>query len=120
MTERQAQAALFEWIEWQKKVWLELDLVYAIPNGQMRKGQPKEPGMMPGVPDIFVAYPSRGYHGGYIEMKVPGGRISKAQGKWMQALKHVGYYVAVCWGWEEARDAISWYLGKIEIGGENG
>ena len=74
----------------------------AIPNGGGRtKAQGailKAEGVSPGVPDLFI--PSLHL---WIEMKQPGGRVSKVQKEWQAYLVSVGFSVAICWSFEEAK-----------------
>ena len=77
-------------------------------------------GVKKGVPDLFYPVPSGGYHGLFIEMKAAGGRVSPDQERWIQCLNGFGYKAVVCYGWEEAKDAILGYLqplhgGHVEI-----
>ena len=68
-------------------------------------------GMKPGVPDIMFPVARGGYHGLWIEMKrKDGGRLSPEQRWWQKALLEEGYAVAVCKGFDEARETIEWYL----------
>ena len=72
-------------------------LVYAIPNGQYRAGQRPEPGIKTGVPDIFWAHPSGGFHGMYIELKAGKNNLGENQEAWITALREQGYYCIVIW-----------------------
>lgn len=51
-------------------------LLFHIPNGGKRTkieaSRLKAMGVLPGVPDLFLALPSGGYHGMFIEVKKPG------------------------------------------------
>lgn len=100
------------------------NLLYAIPNGGSRvkkknrhgdwyspeAARMKAEGVRAGIPDLFLAVP-RGVHFGlYIELKAPNGRISEAQQGVITSLRHHGYYVDVCWSFDEARERIEGYL----------
>lgn len=96
-----------------------LDTLFAVPNGsELAKGarggaDMKAQGMRPGVPDIFLAFPAKGYCGLFIEMKRKLGRekdISEEQHKWISNLQKAGYYVHVAFGWRSAAMAIRGYL----------
>jgi len=90
-------------------------LLYSIPNGACKSPaaaqQFKREGLLAGVPDLFLAWPSGGRHGLYIEMKRrAGGRVSPEQTETMAALSAAGYSCAVCHGWNEAASAIATYI----------
>jgi hypothetical protein len=115
--ESREQSALIKWAELSTAKHPELRLMFAIPNGGKRNVitamNMKREGVKPGVPDLFLAYPSKGFHGLFIEMKKrKGGTVSEAQHWWHQMLSTAGYQVRVCKGWEESRAIIEQYLTK--------
>lgn len=75
-------------------------------------------GCRKGVPDLMLPIPMHGYHGLFIEMKRPGGRLDENQKKWIAALCEFGYLAICCKGWEEARDALQRYMEKANTGEE--
>lgn len=112
-TEHEEQVNLFRWFRMRHDGMV----MYAIPNGGARNSitgaRLRDEGVLAGVPDVFLPCPSGGKHGLYIEMKrQKGGRVSPAQKAVMQALRMQGYEVAVCHGWQEARDYIEQYLAR--------
>jgi hypothetical protein len=114
-TEHAEQAALIEWASLARATIPELNNLFAIPNGGMRHpavaAQLKAEGVKPGVPDLFLAHPSNGAPGLFIEMKRRvGGRLSPEQQAWRERLTMNGYRVRVCKGWEEAKVEIINYL----------
>lgn len=114
-TEAQEQKALFEWANLQVRRYPALELLHAIPNGGSRNlieaKHLKEQGVKAGIPDICLPVPSRHHTALYIELKRrKGGRVSEAQKKVMFKLRKYGNMAVVCYGWEEARDAILNYL----------
>lgn len=115
-TEEQEQIALFNWAAWMSNTkWPELAMMYHVPNGGYRNkaeaGRFRAQGVKSGVPDIVLPVARGGWHGLYIELKrTVGGRVSKEQREWLGKLNAQGYYTAVCQGWEEAKNAIEWYL----------
>lgn len=110
MSERDEQAALFEWAELQGNITPELKLLFAIPNGQYRKGQRPEAGLKPGVPDLFLPV-HRGLHYGlFVEMKYGRNKLTDEQAGWLEALAGEGYKTAVCYSFEEAKEVIERYL----------
>ena len=113
--EADEQEALFAWAEYQKGKYPELELMYHIPNGGSRNkaeaARLKAQGVKPGVPDICLPVPRGKYHGLYIELKrSKGGRVSSDQTIWLEKLMRHGYAVALCFGWDDARDIIIKYL----------
>ena len=76
----------------------------------------RQMGIRKGVPDLFLPIPQKGYHGLFIEMKSPKGRLSHEQGQWLKALNTFGYRVAVCKSFDEAKNELEEYMrdGKAE------
>ena len=107
MTEHQHQR-LF--IHWARLRYPNL-LIFAIPNGGQRSivtaKRLQAEGVVAGIPDLFVA---DGRPGLFIEMKKPGGALSKSQKEIIPTLQKNGYYVAVCYGFEQAKIALINYL----------
>ena len=83
LTESQEQILLFEWCSLFRNKYLELDLLYHVPNGGHRHvavaTKLKREGVKSGVPDLFLPVARDGYHGLFIEMKAIGGRTSPNQ-----------------------------------------
>jgi hypothetical protein len=113
-TEHEEQVAVFDWARCMYSRKPELRLLHAIPNGSWRAlttaKRLKREGVMPGVPDMCLPVPRGKWYGLYIELKSSGGRLSKEQKQWMDALHEQGYYTSCCWGAEAAINAIIWYL----------
>jgi hypothetical protein len=71
----------------------------------------KKEGVTTGIPDIIIGKACGIYCGMYIELKrQKGGALSEAQKDMIRELKAEGYYVAVCRGFEEARQELIAYL----------
>lgn len=93
-----------------------LKLLYHVPNERKctpAQGQAlKRMGVKRGVPDLCLPVPSGKAHGLYIELKsmAKSTRASDAQLWWMDELVAQGYAVAMCRGWEAARDVIVDYM----------
>lgn len=114
-TEDQEQIALVNWARMQEKKYPELRLLFHIPNGGSRgkaeAGRFRAMGVRAGVPDLCLPVPVGGYNGLYIELKrTQGGRVSKDQAAWLDALQRRGYRAVVCYGWEEAASEILAYV----------
>lgn len=94
--------------------------LHAIPNGGTRGGNArqravngarmKSEGVRAGIPDIYLPYPSNGFHGLYIELKKIGGKPSKEQREFAEYCVAVGYRFAFCEGYLEAVGVILEYL----------
>lgn len=90
-----------------------------IPNGGKRSvieaRNLKASGVRAGVPDYFLAMPTKGHNGLWLELKrSKGGRLSGEQSKWLERLTDQGYRCVVCRGAGEAMDAVREYLGEEE------
>jgi len=70
----------------------------------------KREGVVPGIPDLFIAYTTEGKHGLFIEMKAATGRLSEAQKNKRVQLMDAGYDCAVCRSFDEFERAVKDYL----------
>ncbi len=113
-TEECEQIVLFRWAEFSVSQYPELELLYHIPNEGKRSAvtgaRLKAQGLKSGVPDVCLPTAHGGYIGLYIEMKVKPNKPTENQKRWLRALREAGHMVAVCYGFEEARDLIEKYL----------
>jgi hypothetical protein len=103
----------------------------AIPNGTQLPGgvatrakymnHLKAMGLKPGASDLFLAKPVQKtypkdtvphwHHGAWFEMKrVKDGRVSAAQLNFLKTMDDVGYYVDICWGFDDWRESLHAYL----------
>ena len=78
--------------------------------GPRRMDRLKKMGLTKGWPDLLLAKSCHDFHGLFIEMKSPTGRLETSQKVVHDALRAEGYQVSVCYHWLEARDAIQDYL----------
>lgn len=113
-SEHEEQSALMDWAELGSRIDPRLLLLFAIPNGGHRHigvaRQLRDEGVKPGVPDLFLPVPSKGFHGLFIEMKSLKGRPTPEQSDWLVKLAEQGYKVAWCRGCEAAIAVIEEYL----------
>lgn len=113
--EHEHQVALIAWREVLREAYPEVGLLFAIPNGGLRRprtaGRLKAEGARDGVPDLLLPVARDGYHGLFIEMKSPTGRLSPRQRWWAEALTETGHRVEVARGWPAACALIVDYLG---------
>ena len=63
-----------------------------------------------GTPDILIFEPRGKYHGLLIEMKKIGGKVSKAQKRWIAEANKRLYKVVVCYGAVQAYEIINKYF----------
>ena len=120
MSEHDEQVALFDWARANRERHSQLRLLFSIPNGGLRNKvvaiKLKREGLMPGVPDIFLACPVMYWdpkaprHGLFIEMKFGKNKPTPLQAAWHKSLKEEGYTVEVCYSFQEAKQAIIDYL----------
>lgn len=114
MTEHQIQVAVFNWARYMEHKYPELRLMFAVPNGGHRHilvaRRLKLEGVRRGVPDIFLPCARQGYHGLFLEIKRPGGRVSAAQKETLAMLRAAGYKTTVAYGVDEAIAIIEQYL----------
>lgn len=116
MSEYTEQCTLLEWCAWASGEIPELDLLYAIPNGEKREKRTgarlKRMGVKAGVPDLFWPVARRGKHGLYLELKADATRKpTPAQIEMGRRLIQQGYTVMVAYGWEQAAAFLLDYYG---------
>ena len=84
------------------------------PNGGKRNAREaarfKQMGTSPGFPDLFLALPSAGFHGLFLELKSPRGYLTTHQTAWQAHLLRCGYKHHVIRSLEEFQNAINGYL----------
>lgn len=113
LTEHQHQVLVVEWFRMQHPD----KIIFAIPNGGHRNKltavRLKREGVLAGVPDIMMPVSSSGYFGLFVEMKCDEkGKLSKRQKDVILVLESEGYKVAVCYGFEQAKNEIEGYLNE--------
>ena len=71
-------------------------------------------GAKQGIPDLFLPWAARGFHGFYIEMKRPGNMagVREGQADFMAYAESAGYLCQVLDSAESAIEALEWYLGE--------
>ena len=107
-TEREEQSAVIAWADSHPVA----HVLYANVNGQYRQGQRPEPGLRPGIPDLFLPIARGGYHGLYIELKrTVAWKVDDDQRLWIDKLRANGYQAVICRGADMAIAQIETYLG---------
>lgn len=116
-SEHQEQVTFFQWwAAWAPTRRLDTRLCFAIPNGAKlpwrrdSSGERYSPeaikllrsGLTPGVLDIFMAIPRRGFHGLFIEMKAVSGKASPEQLDFCHLVACQGYERVIAYGAAEA------------------
>ncbi len=71
----------------------------------------KRMGVLRGASDIFMAWPSGGFHGLFVEVKSKRGRPSPDQLAFIERMRSVGYKAEVCYGAEEVINTMQQYIG---------
>lgn len=84
-----------------------------LPIGVARKL--KLMGYRAGTPDLLILEPRGGFHGLFIELKAPGGRMSDHQKEFIFLLNTKGYHATVCFGFNDAEAAINSYMSMPEV-----
>lgn len=106
--EREFQAAVFKAAGWEALQQPAFGLLFHIPN----ENSHKTPGVRGGVPDLFLAVPSGGKAGLFIELKVGDGKPSQKQLDTISELRAAGYQCNVVWdSVDEVMQIIHAYLG---------
>jgi len=112
--ESEEQEALFQWAAIQSGNHPELKWLFHIPNGGFRHKATaaalKRQGVKPGVLDLCLPVPRKGFHGLYIELKRLGEKPSPRQNRWLLFLREQGYKAVVAVGWVEAAEILLDYL----------
>lgn len=113
-TEDAEQRTLISWCRWMEGQYPDLGMILHIPNGEYRTPTTgkrlKAQGVKAGVPDLFLAIPTKHYSGLWIELKSQNGRIRPEQQEWISRLRIKGYAAYVCYGWQAAAKTICEYL----------
>jgi hypothetical protein len=118
-TEHSEQVTVIDWCFDMLRIYPELDLIFAIPNGAMlgggrvgaiRANSLKAEGMRPGVCDLFLPVARGKWHGMFIEMKTEIGKLSDNQKEFIASVEQQDYYAVVCFGADEAIEQLTFYL----------
>lgn len=111
-TESNEQIAAMDWLRAQHpKIAL-----YTLHIGNERKASyyagyiMKRMGVLKGASDLFMAYPSGGFHGLFIEVKSKTGKPTVEQKDFIDRMNSVGYMARVCYGAEEVINTMKDYL----------
>ena len=107
--------AVIAWARLNETRWPALQWLFHVPNGGKRNPREaarlKAMGVLAGVSDLFLAWPSRGAHGLFVEMKAPGNKPTRPQRLFLDAMIARGYFGRVAVGATEVIDLLKWYVG---------
>lgn len=91
-------------------------LLFAIPNGGKRNGfeakNLKNEGVRPGVPDLFLAIPKKGYAGLFLELKKGKNKLTENQSVYFDLLQQNNYLVKIVYSFDEFKKIITEYLNE--------
>lgn len=116
MSEHRIQKAYFQWLRY--KLPRVEPLAFSVPNGGYRfiatAARLKAEGVKAGVPDIFIAYPQKSFHGLFMELKTERGRPTKQQLQWLERLGSKGYMAMLCKGLDALIETTEGYFSDID------
>ena len=117
--EKVEQQALVRWVRYQPLI---SQFIMKLDNEKKRTliqgHQIKLSGLYPGASDLFLAFPTKRHHGLWIEVKRNKKYCKsemekpswKAQVKFLETMKSVGYDGYIVYGWEHGVKIIEAYL----------
>lgn len=92
------------------------NLLFSVPNGaKMSITQAKvmkAEGLLSGVSDLILLYPSSKHHGLCVEMKIVKGRQSDSQREFQRAVENAGYKYIICRSIDDFINEIGNYLSE--------
>lgn len=113
-SEATEQEHVVSWCFHREALYPELKWIHHCPNGGSRQKKEashlKAQGVKSGVPDLNLPIPKGVYIGLYIEMKYDKGTIEPEQKEWIKAMKAVGQFACVCYGFDYAIKVIEEYV----------
>ena len=98
VSEEALQIAFFEYVRIKAITDPRYDLIFSIPNqraGKIAGYRMKLAGQKKGASDIFIAVPSKNYHGFFLELKTSRGKASPEQIEFIKATTAQGYYALI-------------------------
>jgi len=99
-------------------------IIFATPNSQKRQiktakngkkycpsaQRQKAEGLLPGVADLFIMEPRKGFHGFFIEMKTEKGKATENQDWFLQAAHQRGYKCSIIRSLDEFKNEVDSYF----------
>lgn len=113
--EHMEQSAYFDWWrQYAKALQIHEALCFAVKNDSAHTATGRiyrwKEGVMAGVWDVFLAIPSGGYHGLFVEFKFGKNKLKEAQIDFGNWVKIKGYAADVVYSADEAIKAVQQYL----------
>lgn len=108
--EHDIQVQLIDWLEMRFPGALFCASAGGMRTSLRTAARMKAAGYRKGFPDLFIYEPRVSFHGLAIELKTETGKPSPEQNEWIDGLAKRGYVATICYGYEEARQAIEFYL----------
>jgi len=91
--------------------------LFSVPNGGKRSIVTatllKSEGALAGVADLFLMYPSKTYHGLFIEMKIGKGKQTENQIDFERQCKKFGYKYEVCRSFDDFVNIVNQYITNL-------
>lgn len=116
-TEHIEQSRFFAVLRRMEPLYPQVRGAFAIPNGfldtKSKRIRATREGVLSGVPDVFIPWPTGGFHGLFLEFKKPGGRVTQAQEEYLNLMRSRGYKAQVVFGLREALEALKEYLNYV-------
>lgn len=103
-------------VAWFNKQYYDLrDFLNCFQTGSENWGEKKgkimkDMGVKKDYPDLILLIARGGYHGLFVEVKKPDGKLTKTQKVRHEELRYQGYKVETCYGWEQGAQIINSYL----------
>ena len=72
----------------------------------------KKMGVIAGVSDLFIAWPTLRHYGLWLELKSKKGKATALQLEFIERMRKVGFYGCVAYGADDAFSVVKDYLGE--------
>jgi len=114
VSEHDEQAAFFQIAGYMLPEYPQLRWLHAIPNGGARNvvvaKKLKDEGVVRGIADVCLPYPSGGYHGLYIEFKYGKNKLTSEQREFLEYAGDHGYQTGVAYSADDGIEILKAYL----------
>lgn len=91
--------------------------IFASANGGFRSkieaAIMKGSGVLSGVSDLQIPVPNLSYHGFFIEMKKPGGKVTPNQKEFLEYVKSKNYQASVIYSFDQFVKEVTEYMSNI-------